>query len=86
MSDMNVLISLPFTDCTPNTEETMADQADGRKPKDRDEETAPAFITASEAQDTLGDFLSRVEFGKESFVITRRGKPAARLVPVDSAA
>lgn len=57
----------------------MPDQADGSK----DEQAQGTPIAATQVQDQLGELLSRVEFGKESFVITRRGKPAARLVPVE---
>jgi prevent-host-death family protein len=37
-------------------------------------------IGAFEAKNTLGSLLDRVEAGEE-IVITRRGKPVARLVP-----
>lgn len=37
-------------------------------------------IGASEAQNTLGSLLGRVEQGEE-IVITRHGKPVARLIP-----
>lgn len=39
--------------------------------------------TAKEAADSLGALLSRVEFGREEIVITRHGKPVARLVPIE---
>ncbi|WP_292531700.1 type II toxin-antitoxin system Phd/YefM family antitoxin [Methylocystis sp.] len=38
-------------------------------------------IGAFEAKNTLGSLLDRVEKGEE-IVITRRGKPVARLAPV----
>lgn len=41
-------------------------------------------IGAFEAKNTLGSLLDRVEKGEE-IVITRRGKPVARLAPVRSA-
>ena len=37
-------------------------------------------IGAFEAKNTLGSLLDRVEMGEE-VIITRRGKPVARLVP-----
>jgi prevent-host-death family protein len=40
-------------------------------------------IGAFEAKNTLGALLDRVEHGEE-ILITRRGKPVARLVPADS--
>jgi prevent-host-death family protein len=39
-------------------------------------------IGAFEAKNTLGSLLDRVERGEE-VVITRRGKPVARLVPAE---
>ncbi len=39
-------------------------------------------IGAFEAKNTLGSLLDRVEHGEE-IVITRRGRPVARLVPAD---
>ena len=39
-------------------------------------------IGAFEAKNTLGSLLDRVETGEE-IVITRHGKPVARLVPVE---
>ena len=41
-----------------------------------------ATIGAFDAKTRLGDLLDRVEHG-EAITITRRGKPVARLVPVD---
>jgi prevent-host-death family protein len=41
-------------------------------------------IGAFEAKNTLGNLLDRVEKGEE-IVITRRGKPVARLGPIRSA-
>lgn len=40
-------------------------------------------IGAFEAKNTLGNLLDRVEKGEE-IVITRRGKPVARLAPIRS--
>lgn len=41
-------------------------------------------VGAFEAKNTLGSLLDRVERGEE-VVITRRGKPVARLVPAQEA-
>lgn len=41
-----------------------------------------ATIGAFDAKTRLGDLLDRVEHG-EAITITRRGKPVARLVPVE---
>lgn len=46
----------------------------------------PETIPAELVRDVLGDLLGRVSYGREEFVITRHGKPVARLVPLDSAA
>jgi prevent-host-death family protein len=40
-------------------------------------------IGAFEAKNTLGSLLDRVERGEE-VIISRRGKPVAKLVPADS--
>lgn len=54
----------------------------GEKTPARVAETIPAELV----RDVLGDLLGRVSYGREEFVITRHGKPVARLVPLDSAA
>jgi len=41
-------------------------------------------VGAFEAKNTLGGLLDRVEGGEE-IVITRRGKPIAKLVPIEAA-
>jgi prevent-host-death family protein len=41
-----------------------------------------ATYNVAEAKQWLSDLLGRVAYGNESFVITRRGKPMARLVPM----
>lgn len=46
----------------------------------------PAEISVSDAADRLGELVNRVAFGGETVVITRYDKPAAKLVPLDSAA
>ncbi len=40
-------------------------------------------VSVAEAKQNLSDILGRVAYGKETITITRRGKPVARLVPVD---
>ena len=40
-------------------------------------------MSVAEAKKHLSELLGRVAFGKEEFVITKRGKPMARLVPAD---
>jgi len=42
-------------------------------------------VGVAEAKQHLSDLLGRVAYGGETIVITRRGKPVARLVPVDEA-
>jgi prevent-host-death family protein len=41
-----------------------------------------ASYNVAETKQRLSDLLGRVAYGKESIVITRRGKPMARLVPI----
>ena len=43
-------------------------------------------INVAEAQRHLADLLGRVAYDGETITITRRGKPMARLVPVDTEA
>jgi prevent-host-death family protein len=43
-------------------------------------------VSSEELRDRLGEYLSRVEFGREEFEVVRRGKVAARLVPIETAA
>jgi prevent-host-death family protein len=38
-------------------------------------------MSVADAKKHLSELLGRVAFGKEEFVITKRGKPMARLVP-----
>lgn len=45
---------------------------------------SPTPIAVEEARAQLGELLNRVGYGREEFVITRHGKPVARLVPVDA--
>jgi prevent-host-death family protein len=40
-------------------------------------------INVAEAKRHLADLLGRVAYGGETITITRRGKPMARLVPID---
>ena len=43
---------------------------------------AGAAVNVAEAKRRLSDLLGRVAYGGETLLITRRGKPMARLVPV----
>lgn len=47
----------------------------------RTDETA---VNVSEAKRHFSDLLGRVAYGGESVLITRRGRPMARLVPPDT--
>jgi prevent-host-death family protein len=40
-------------------------------------------MSVAEAKKHLSELLGRVAFGKEEFIITKRGKPMARLVPAE---
>lgn len=40
-------------------------------------------ITTADARKKFSNILNRVAFGKESFVLTRRGEPIAALVSMD---
>lgn len=40
-------------------------------------------MTAEEARRNFADILNEVGFGGEQILITRHGKPVAKLVPVD---
>ena len=51
--------------------------------KTTDEKITTPEVGAFEAKNTLGNLLDRVEQGEE-IVITRHGKPVARLVPSSS--
>ncbi len=41
-------------------------------------------LNVAEAKKRLSDLLGRVAYGGETILITRRGKPMAKLVPVDA--
>jgi len=41
-------------------------------------------ITVAEAKKQISTLLRRVAFGKETILITRRGRPMARLIPHDA--
>jgi prevent-host-death family protein len=43
-------------------------------------------VTAKELKSHLGDFLGRVQFGGEQLVVTKNGKPAAALIPIETLA
>ena len=40
-------------------------------------------INIADAKKHFSDLLGRVAYGKEQIIITKRGKPMARLVPTD---
>lgn len=40
-------------------------------------------ISTAEARNEFSDVISRASFGKERFVLTRRGKRVAAIVPVE---
>jgi antitoxin Phd len=40
-------------------------------------------ISAADARKKFANILNRVAYGKESFVLTRRGEPLAAMVPID---
>ena len=40
-------------------------------------------ISIADAKKHFSDLLGRVAYGKEKIIITKRGKPMARLVPTD---
>ncbi len=42
-------------------------------------------MNIAEAKRAFSELVGRVAFGGQSILITRRGKPMARLVPVDAA-
>ena len=43
-------------------------------------------VSVADAKRGFSDLLGRVAYGGETILITRRGKPMARLVPVDDGA
>ncbi len=42
-----------------------------------------AHVNVAEAKRSLSELLGRVAYGRESITILKRGRPMARLVPVD---
>ena len=40
-------------------------------------------VPITEARDVLGQLVGRVQYGHERIVLTRHGRPAAALVPMD---
>ena len=40
-------------------------------------------MSISEARDVLGQLVGRVQYGHERIVLTRPGRPAAAIVPMD---
>ena len=45
-----------------------------------------SVVSAAQARIRLSELLGRVAYAQAEFVITRKGKPVARLVPLESAA
>lgn len=43
------------------------------------------MVSATELARKLGDYLARVRYRRESFLVERNGKPVARVVPVADA-
>lgn len=43
----------------------------------------PVSVSVAEAKKSLSELLGRVAFGRETITIEKRGKPMARLVPVE---
>lgn len=43
-------------------------------------------VNIAEAKRRFSDLIGRVAYGRESITITRRGRPMARLVPIDEQA
>jgi prevent-host-death family protein len=41
------------------------------------------IISVAEARQNLADVLGEVAFGKQTFLITKKGKPVARIVPIE---
>ena len=46
--------------------------------------TTTVTVNVADAKRHFSDLLGRVAYGGETITITRRGKPMARLVPVDA--
>lgn len=46
--------------------------------------TKKRSVSVAEAKQNLSELLGRVAFGRETVTILRRGKPMAKLVPVDT--
>ena len=42
----------------------------------------PLTVNVADAKRQFSDLLGRVAYGRESIVITRRGRPMAKLVPI----
>ncbi|MYD94023.1 MAG: type II toxin-antitoxin system Phd/YefM family antitoxin [Chloroflexi bacterium] len=45
--------------------------------------SAENSTSITEARDVLGQLVGRVQYGHERIVLTRHGRPAAALVPMD---
>ena len=46
-------------------------------------ETHEASVNVADAKRSFSDLLGRVAYGRETIVITRRGRPMAKLVPIE---
>ena len=42
-------------------------------------------VTATELARKLGDYLTRVKYRRESFLVEKNGRPVARVIPADEA-
>ena len=45
---------------------------------------SPQTISIADAKKHFSDLVGRVAYGKEQIIITKRGKPMARLIPTDA--
>jgi prevent-host-death family protein len=43
------------------------------------------LVSATELARKLGEYLARVRYRRESFIVERNGKPVARVVPAEDA-
>lgn len=45
----------------------------------------PTALNVADAKRSFSDLIGRVAYGRETIVIMRRGRPVAKLVPLDAA-